>query len=341
MKFTSIILLLSLHLVITTEIDPKLILDYYIHDLQNPPIYQEVIFNYYMDQATKYWLELEHSLFNNGTESSILSNGYDFEKGRSTIDDIYINHIGRYITRYNHVREVYPKCYYLFWNHFNKIIENFKKSRKISIDDLNNLFYFIGSMRCAMIDSIYSIRNLPISQSNKYIFLLVDGKGIFEIDTYLHALFNNVTLVGLPSGFSIFDDFMGCPIEFYTHDLAHSMNVYNNLFQPHKKQILEQVQGIYYRIINDCELDPDDRNCLLFVLYYIVHESRQFNDKLFTTDSQLSDFLNSELNKINEFNKKMSNTKHKKLEVGKFYDAPQKFREFEACFNLFYEYVSH
>ena len=101
------------------------------------------------------------------------------------------------------------------------------------------------------------------------IFPLVNDNGVFSLNTWLYAFFENVDLVGFTAKSSEFDGNIGCSLDMFNHDLDHlteSINIekYSDEFQTYKY--------IYYNILNSDFLIKEQKELYILILWIIIHE---------------------------------------------------------------------
>lgn len=143
----------------------------------------------------------------------------------------------------------------------------FQEERLPDIALFGRLFQFMTEKVCRYKESRASSARYPALAEE---YPLPNESGLFGFNTYLYAMFNGIFLIGIPNKLSRFDDEIGCPAEFRTHDLGHSYFI---------RSILK-IGGIawnatiklYYRIIKDPKLTPRQRQCHLLMLWIHIHE---------------------------------------------------------------------
>lgn len=92
--------------------------------------------------------------------------------------------------------------------------------------------------------------------------------GLFGLNTYLYAYFNDVYIVGVPSRYQNFDENINkCPSVFMKHDYGHAddikyINSSDKIF----------AHSLYLTIINDGNLSPLQVQLHILVLWIIIHE---------------------------------------------------------------------
>jgi len=164
------------------------------------------------------------------------------------------------------------------------ILENFEYYEKIFFDmlnDLNNDFNIIKCTKLFIYIGMLSCYNMKMSLDERYkhflfyklnfnrIFPLVNDNGVFSLNTWLYAFFENVDLVGFTAKKSEFDGNIGCSLDMFSHDLDHlteSIDIEKDSdeFQTYKY--------IYYNILNSDYLSKEQKELYILILWIIIHE---------------------------------------------------------------------
>lgn len=217
-----------------------------------------------------------------------------------------------------------------------EVKNNFENNQRYSFEDILDLFQFIGNLFCLkisldnynLIDYDYKFRINP--------FLLTNTTGWFYYNTYMYALVEGITLLGMPAGNSSYDGFTGCPTKFLFHDLAHTENISKNYFKPlserkNSDDLLNEkginVRNMYYTVLSDDSLSSEEKEICILVMWYVVHE---VTSSIFFTNEILSD--PHELFLTLQFD-----TSNAKLEM--FYQPTDRFKTFDNCIIFFTLYI--
>jgi hypothetical protein len=163
----------------------------------------------------------------------------------------------------------------------NNFIDNFEKYQEVFdnlmkstfmqssnesfLENLQKTFTFITKCFCLYLDDDEETKDLL----NGYIwkpnyYPLPNGEGLFGLNTYLYAYFNNIYIIGVPNRIQNFDAVKNaCPARFSIHDIDHSNNIL---------PIDEEYKLIYNKIIN---LDNDltlEKEIHCLIMWVIIHE---------------------------------------------------------------------
>jgi len=150
-----------------------------------------------------------------------------------------------------------------FNNYLSVLRTNFDNTGKYSFEDVLAVFKLVAGLRCGLYDvnPYISIQHWEKDNSN---FLLVNNTGIFSINSFMYAYINGVTLFGLPSDISNFDDNTGCPLKFFEHDVTHAATL------PYEE---DNLSVVYYSVLNNPHLTKQVKEELLFTMWYMFHET--------------------------------------------------------------------
>jgi hypothetical protein len=140
---------------------------------------------------------------------------------------------------------------------------NFDHTKKYSFEDVLAVFKLVAGLRCGLydLDPYISVQHWGKYNDN---FLLVNNTGIFSINSFMYAYINGVTLLGLPSNISNFDDDAGCPLKFFEHDVDHIATL------PKDE---DDLSVVYYSVLNNAHLTKQVKEELLFTMWYMFHET--------------------------------------------------------------------
>src|SRR3990167_557849 len=139
--------------------------------------------------------------------------------------------------------------------------------------------FYINSIELSKHPENISDEPIQIYYDDKFCYLPNDT-GIFGLNTWLHAFFNDVHLVGVPSKYSNFDFSTDePPSTFQRHDYIHRFNI-----QKYGKHH-SLAQKLHRQILEDPEATMLQKELLILCLWVQVHEVLTTNDiaKFFTT----------------------------------------------------------
>lgn len=176
---------------------------------------------------------------------------------------------------------------------FNKYIDEIRKEFKLSglvnMNKISILFYHISYLNCLDL-KLYSIDkfsakkykenggivyHLREESSMKFIpdykiYILTNHSGHYEFDMFFHALFNNLVIVGIPSGMSNYDGGRSTPINFIDHDYNHISGEIESITNG-----INKLKNLYYSISNT--FSGEMRDMLILFLWIRFHED-EIND---------------------------------------------------------------
>jgi|SRR3990167_1841699 len=95
---------------------------------------------------------------------------------------------------------------------------------------------------------------------------LVNGNGLFGLNTYLYALFNGYFLIGVPSIFPSYDLRKNeCPATFVRHDINHKDIIL-------RSNRYRKYEDSYYEIIKDPKLTIRQKELMIMTIWSLIHE---------------------------------------------------------------------
>lgn len=200
-------------------------------------------------------------------------------------DALYEYYFYHFKVHYNFVKEVLIKNgkedYLLFLKtDYDNITSNIFRDREnnISIDMIKiyDFFNMVSRYACLNFEGkpTYHYENILRGYS---VYYVVENDAFYGLNTFLYAFFEGVFLLGVPTFEKLIVDGVElCPNQMLMHDIDHTseypmFNVYKNI----------RVKNMYYKIINDNNLDSHIKELLVNVLFIYVHELYNFNlDKI-------------------------------------------------------------
>lgn len=161
-------------------------------------------------------------------------------------------------TRFKYIQNYFENYEEIFNQRLKLYKDNFERTKKYSYNDTYNLFMMIAELRCGN----FNISNPFYGGSNDN-FLLTNRTGFFNINSYMYAIINGVVILGLPVNISSYDDKIGCPKVFFEHDEIHAQDLQLDI---------DNDAIIYYTILNDNNLNKEEKEELIFAMWFNMHE---------------------------------------------------------------------
>lgn len=225
----------------------------------------------YKASAIKYWLELDHVIHHGPINVNLTQ--------------IQHNRIMRYAIRYDDIRSR--------WSTYQS-----KFMQKLESNNMFDIFMYISALGCGSDKYVH----MDIKISNMTILPLTNGHGIFTIQEFMRAFIDNKLYIGIPSGFSTFDGYFGCPIEFVYHDMSHIRTMYSTIFSNNFEIKMESIRALYTYIENDKTITYEQRQILLFVTYWLIHESNNYFRQCTFNNGPIDTALDYELVRFQKIN---------------------------------------
>lgn len=246
----------------------------------------DVIFYYYMSALLSYWVQLE--------EIMLFDNFEDFKSfyyARNITTDSELRD-----TFENIQKNVKPNAD-RYKDLFNEKLENLTSEHKNLRSNINirgkyhfiyniyRIFVYIASLGCG------GSWNFKVSDNkrndilfiglgiSRYAVPLANKTGWFSYNTYLYSLYNDLILIGFPALISNADGIDLCPRSFALHDMIHTESMRYN------KDLLIKM----YDFTMKNTFTVNEKECLLFTIWFIIHEA----------ELNLSDYFNN-LNVLND-----------------------------------------
>lgn len=312
---------------------------------------QNNMLEHYISSVQDYWSEFEFALnyklgnMDNTEDlkcpSYIRSAGYDLGPcSQANLTQVQYSHMTRYLEKYV---ELYPLLEH-FREDFNNRIDTIIKidgDTNYSLDYIIDLYMMVARLRCGRYPTQMNLLAHPykklIETYDISISLQVDGKGVFSIHEFILAFRHKIMLLGVPSGFAIYDTYLGCPSEFLDHDVLHLKSIITRIFKTNSDYKLSSIYSFYDRIGHDKSLDESEYSSLIFTLFYLIHESTvYFTDDDLTCSGnrdKLRQSLDYEIHRFETVNP------IRPPRVEHFYTPSQRFVSFKSNMDFFYEYV--
>jgi len=125
------------------------------------------------------------------------------------------------------------------------------------------------------INTFDNLNNSIISGKEFILFFSMDNSGLFGINTYLHAFFNKVAILGIPVKTTKADNFNLCPMQFFNHDIRHHLIMtYSLLYQ--LSEPFNLYKHIYNEIINSVNLSNNQKEKFILFIWILIHEYMSF-----------------------------------------------------------------
>lgn len=264
-------------------------------------ISQASLFTYYISQIYNYWGNFKEIITtlkpvkteNPGWEQTIYENNNDQRK-------YIIENLEYYEGR--------------FLNLVNETQNSFEKTKKVNIHDIFTIFNYIGALSCLQTSpETIEFQNDEYELEEYRAFPFPNNTGLFGFNTYLHAFFNNILLVGVPKdNIAYYDNKSGCPLSFISHDFGHNyIMIYGRLLGAKTMGIKNDVflddvfryKQVYNVIINDIESRKSKELFILFI-WIMIHELiMPFSDIKHLT---IDDIIYTNFSFIDEFKEEFS-----------------------------------
>jgi len=247
------------------------IIESFVRQKNNPgnPIAEAAVFNYYISQIYNYMEKAKEIIPTIKTEDEFENRAiYKGWKGAKK-DKISLEENRNYIISN--------------WNFYQdkilKLVEDarqiFITTGKTPINNINNIFLIISGLLCLQTEDIFYKENFLSLPSYYKEYAYPNNTGLFGFNTYLYGFFSGVLLIGVPLNIAEFDNFIGCPATFMTHDHTHN-DIYSRFSN------INILKEKYYGILsnNDYQDVPGSpasgsskiKELLIFVLWVIIHE---------------------------------------------------------------------
>lgn len=167
---------------------------------------------------------------------------------------------------------------------YQRLVEDIRNTTFFDPKKIFELFYYIGKLNCLY----HRDKPKPDYNENDHYFCMVNDNGIFALNTWLYAHFENVQLVGFTSKRSYFDGIEGCSIDMTDHDTSHIiLDIGKN---SEEKNI--EAKYIYYQILNH-PLTTLQKELYILVLWIMVHEDMKLRSLIpQKINPIISDFIN-------------------------------------------------
>lgn len=136
-------------------------------------------------------------------------------------------------------------------------------------EHIGNIFLFLSYRLCFENDN----KSVHLNKNKNFSFI-ANSTGWFSFNSYMFALVNGVYLLGVPSGFSIFDMRVNCSIVFLRHDVFHSDNIMKILSSDLERDKLRLVYETILKASDD-RYNQQEKELLIFALWYLIHENYQ------------------------------------------------------------------
>lgn len=167
-----------------------------------------------------------------------------------------------------------------FFEMFKRMLDKEERNVEAIFKKYMDIFVFMAKIFCVKhpyettYEGLNKIKALDKDcklTKNKYTMApFINYTGEFGFNTFLYAFFNNISLIGIPSGYSSFDSETGCSYDFYIHDIDHHSEYH--------KQTLPLFCRLYKAILNS-KYNEYDKKIALIVLWIIVHENYYITEK--------------------------------------------------------------
>ena len=168
----------------------------------------------------------------------------------------------------------------MFFQKYGELTDQWTSSQGTILNTnlITRLFYFIASAYCFLSynDSVKQSFIDDLSPYNINMFPYVESGGEFGLNSYLYAVMNGVFLIGFAPRIIRYDLMDTCSQTFTHHDFFHSEHIIKN------NSVNTLTKHIYYSILNDQNTSVVEKECHVFVLWFIIHETSFDVFKLYT-----------------------------------------------------------
>src|SRR3990167_2721777 len=225
----------------------------------------------------------------------------DFISQLQSLESVYEELFGRYSLLYNtYDTDIINKYSHKHIIKLLKIIppridkEIDKLEREFTIERVQRTFVLISYTFCLKEDPVAMSKFPedsygPITYSYNFCFL-PNGNGLFGLNTWLYAYFNEFQLIGIPVTYMSFDRSKNqCPGRFVLHDFNHVKQINATINSDRKKFY----RNLYHKILSDSKLDILQKELLILGLWILCHEGLTAKDDFFTS---VSEFYNNIFN---------------------------------------------
>lgn len=164
-------------------------------------------------------------------------------------------------------------------NYKDQFSEKYMKiqtDERLNMKDILNTFGFISQLACLVVTPKQMSYLGKLYRVIDNLHLLVNETGLFGFNTYLHALFENVHLIGVPTKPTSYDLTYTCPSLFLEHDIQHISEFAEHLDIEYSAK--EMNRYIYYLILHDNTLSNRIKRLYILTIWSHVHELVNFID---------------------------------------------------------------
>lgn len=162
------------------------------------------------------------------------------------------------------------------------------------------IFTFISGLQCSMAipELLYpNDKYAKIDTFGYKSYLLTNDTGLFGLNTYLYAFFEGIFLHGMPKTSTTFDDSIGCPYEFFNHDVLHSSGAISYLKR--NPDVFGKTRELYYKCLNS-NIGKRMKELMVMIIWICTHEI--YADILSQPDSYFRNIVDTNDPFVTEFN---------------------------------------
>jgi len=157
------------------------------------------------------------------------------------------------------------------------VLDNLIKLLCIQRDNNNlnieNRLYKISKI--AEFEDFFKLILFKVNKNGFSLFFTMNGSGLFGINTYLHAFFNKVIIIGVPDSTGNADGLKLCPYQFMDHDFRHTNIILISLFYKLTESFY-LYKYIYYKILNSSKLNNYQKEAIMIFMWLLIHEYMKF-----------------------------------------------------------------
>ena len=190
--------------------------------------------------------------------------------------------------------DYYENIYYKKLDKLNDNIYNNELFDNILYYDM---FKYIANLNCLNLlyfNKNYNNKYDKINYDNNYIdlnnvYIIANGTGIFALNTWLYSFFEGITLLGTSIRETYADNNKTCAFNMLAHDADHVFEIGIQIKNDKGNIKLQSLKKLYYNILNSRDLDIEQKELFIFILFINIHEI--YNNGQFITFNLDFNFL--------------------------------------------------
>lgn len=239
------------------------IIEMFVQSKQNPEdvTIQQRVQSYYIYSVSTYWDEIRKYVITGSALKEYQYHEHKTDTPGYTVEALH-----------KHQNYIFKRI--------DEIQRQFERTSRVDLISIGDLFGYMANISCLDTFAYSEPCDHKFSnwESNELrltggiVFPLPNGTGLFGLNTYLYAFFEQIHLVGIPIRFANFDGSTHCACDFVEHDFGHVETI--EIIIATSRDAINQMKSFYDEMVTNSGYTIVQKECNVAVMWLRLHENK-------------------------------------------------------------------